>query len=351
MWILEKTGGKRFPYRIRIKKGEDTVLCLNAQDRWPGPRGQIFCMREEERAGDYSTGEEVERVPVVSLRRYGKRLAVVLDRPINKRCDFLFLQKRYKRREGEYEQIFWRTQKALMERRPRVKLTARGDSALQVAIDITERYPWRFKGSRTTREKLPAGDYALKGEKGILAVVERKSMANLLQDFGNLPILHQKLGELEAYEYAALVIEASYSDFLSPKRITPYHPSFTAKALAELFAFHPRFHIIFAGNRKLANEWALRFFGAVQSHKEDHPHPVIREAAAAYGTPVSFRGGGYYEVVERIGEMPATFTVAMLRATLPDVTELTLRRALRDLKKAGRIISHPAGIRSYWEKG
>ncbi|MGC8900817.1 MAG: hypothetical protein ACP5OF_05100 [bacterium] len=46
--------------------------------------------------------EEVERVPVVSLNRYGKRLAVVLDRAINKRCDFLFLTKRYKTQEGEY---------------------------------------------------------------------------------------------------------------------------------------------------------------------------------------------------------------------------------------------------------
>ncbi len=350
LWIVERTEERRFPYRLQIRKGEDTVLCLKVQERWPGPRGQIFCIRDQERAGTWNVSEEVERVPVISLRRYGKRLAVVLDRASKKRCDFLFLKKQYKSKEGEYEQIFWRTQKALMERRPRVKLTAKGDLALQIAVDINERYPWRFVGCKTTREKLPVGDYALKDEEGILAVIERKSMDNLLQDFGNMPVLHQKLGELEAYAHAALVVEASYSDFLDPKRVTPYRPSFTGKALGELFAFHPRFQIIFAGNRKLANEWVLRFFAAILSHERDEPHPVIREAAAAYGVLSSFRGGGYYEVVRTIGEMPATFTFAMLRAEQPNVQDHTIRRALGDLKKAGKIISHPAGIKSYWEK-
>jgi len=41
------------------------------------------------------------------MKRYGKRLAIVLDRAINKRCEFLFLKKKYKQKEGEYEQIEW----------------------------------------------------------------------------------------------------------------------------------------------------------------------------------------------------------------------------------------------------
>jgi hypothetical protein len=40
----------------------------------------------------------------------------------------------------------------------------------------------------------------------------------------------------------------------------------------------------------------------------------------------------------------------MLRAVAPHATEATTRRALRDLKKAERIISHRAGLKSYWEK-
>ena len=347
LWILETTESHRFPYRLRIRKEGKTLLCLRVQDRWPGPKGQIFCIRSEDEEDLPMNSVVVERVPVVSLSRYGKRLAVVLDRAVKKRCDFLFLKKPYKQQEGEYEQIFWRTQRSLTARRPRVKLTARGDTAIQVAIDTHERYPWKFTGCRVTRENLPVGDYALRGEKGLVAVVERKSMENLLGHFGNLPLLHQALGELEAYEHAALVVEAGYPDFLSEKRIKPYRPSFAAKAIAELYALHPHLHIVLAGNRKLANEWTIRFFGAIESHEKDISPSVVRDAAAAYGNTLPFRGGGYYEAIEMIEEMPATFTFAMVREAVPGVPETTIRRALRHLKNEGRIVSHRAGIKSY----
>jgi hypothetical protein len=231
------------------------------------------------------------------LRRYGKRLAVVLDRSRNKRSDFLFLKKKYKTKEGEYEKLFWRTQKALMERRPRVKLTARGEAAIQVAIAFNERYSWKFTGCVVTRENLPVGDYALKSENGIIAVVERKSMQNLLHDFGDVAALQQTLGELETYEHSAMVVEAAYADFLKPKLTKPYFPSFTTKAIAELFALHPRLQIIFTDNRKLANEWALRFLSAIQSHERDHPHPppLSRKRQASTGPPYPFYGGNYYK--------------------------------------------------------
>jgi len=69
-----------------------------------------------------------------------------------------------------------------------------------------------------SRTKNPAGrDYALITQDGIKALVERKTFENLLGEFGRMPLLHQALGELEAYRYSALVIEANYSDFLNPK--------------------------------------------------------------------------------------------------------------------------------------
>lgn len=348
-WILETIGDGKFPYRLSIKKGDDTLLCLKAQDRWPVGKGNIFCLRDEKGNGSLS-GQEIERVPVISLKRFGKRLSVVLDRPTYKRCEFLFLKKKYKTREGEYEQIFWRTQQALKERRPRVKLTAQGNIFLHVIIDINERYPWKLKGSKVTRKRLPAGDYALKGGEGLLAIVERKTFDNLLGDFGNLPILHQQLGELEAYEYGAMVIEASYSDFLNPTKLRFYSPNFAAKAIAELFAFHPRLNIVFAGNRKLANEWVLRFFSAIQSHERDTSPSMVKEAVAAYNVQPPFRGGNYYEVRKRIEDMPPRFTFSMLRESCRNIPEAVIRRALADLKKERKLISHPQGIKSHWEK-
>jgi len=56
-----------------------------------------------------------------------------------------------------------------------------------------------------------------------------------------------------------------------------YKPSFMAMAMAEINALHPGLSVVFAGNRKLAQEWTLRFFGAVQAHRLDEPHPKVKE--------------------------------------------------------------------------
>jgi len=97
----------------------------------------------------------------------------------------------------------------------------------------------------------------------MLAVVERKTLDNLLADFGMMPVLHQRLAELAARPNHALVIEASYADFLNPKRVHHYTPGFCARAIAEIYALHPALCIVFCANRKAANEWTVHFFGAV----------------------------------------------------------------------------------------
>ncbi len=345
LWILESTGEAKFPYRLSIKRGETPLLCLRVQDRWPGTKGHIFCLREEEREGEAFL-EEIERVRVISLRRFGKRLTVVLDRPQKKRCDFLFLEKAYKTREGTYEQIFWRTERALRQRRPRVKLTVYGTPHLHIAIDTKERYPWTFADGQTERVLLPVGDYALLDEEGIQAVVERKTFENVLAEFGRMPAFHQQLGELESYAHSALVIEANYSDFLKPEKLKFYPPSFARKALAEIFALHPRIHIVFAGNRKLGREWAAGFFSAVEAHRKDVPHPAIAEAIQTYGRPPDLHGGAYYEARKVVESMPQRFTIAMFREACPNVPDHTLRKVLKDMKIEGRVRC----ARKVWEK-
>jgi ERCC4-type nuclease len=348
-WILESTDNQKFPYRLSIKKDDVTVLCLRVQNRWPGAGSQIFCLKDSE---DYSEPlKEIERVPVVSLNRYGKRLSVVLDRPTNKRCEFLFLKKKYKKKDGEYEQIFWRTQQGLKERKPRVRLTARGDNQIHVLIDINEKYPWKFNDCIIERKALPAGDYALLRDDGIIAVVERKTFENLRKDMSNMAVLHQKLGELEAYTHSALVVEANYSDFLNPDKLAVYTPSFTARALAELSALHPRTKIIFAGSRKLANEWTLRFFQAIESHERDELPDKTAEQAAKYEPSSDFRGGMYYDIRKKIlEEFQEEFTISDIRDMFPDAADGTIRRILRDLKKEGLILSTGRGRKSRWVK-
>jgi hypothetical protein len=350
LWILEATGHSKFPFRIRITKGEENLLCLRVQDRWPGTRGHIFCLREDPQGFLYPA-EEIEKVPVISMKRYGKRLAIVLDRAINKRCEFLFLKKNYKQKEGEYEQIFWRTRTNLIQRKLRSKLTTRGSPELHIVIDKSERYPWSFPGCLVERKTLPAGDYALAGEDGLKAVVERKTFENLLGEFGRLPLLHQALGELELYRYSALVIEANYSDFLNPQKLRFYNPSFTAKALAEIQALHPDLIIVFAGSRKLAREWTLRFFSAILAHEGDRLPAAVSEAIDRYELPLDFKGGSYYEVREKVlKELPEEFNHQDLARCFPESETKTLQRVLTDLKKGGQLQTSGRGKARRWTK-
>ena len=271
-WILERTQNNRFPYRLQIIRDGRTWLALRTQDKWPTAGRHIFCLREDEPPVPDEVLKELERVDIVAFNERGLRVSIVLDRKRYKRCDFLFLKKSYKDRPGEsYEQIFWLTQRSIEQHRPSFKLISRQtNTKMVVRIHSNEKYPWRFPGAITERGAIPSGDYAVVDGNDILAVVERKTLDNLLADFGMMPVLHQRLAELGAHDNHALVVEAPYSDFLNPKKVHHYTPSFCAKAIAELYALHPRVRIVFCANRKIANEWTRHFFTAVWGLRQGH---------------------------------------------------------------------------------
>jgi hypothetical protein len=274
-WILERCESGRFPYRLQIFRGDKPWLVLRTQDRWPAAGRNIFCLREEEPPAPGEIVEELERVNIVAFNDRGRRTSVVLDRRRYKRCDFLFLTKAYKGRPREsYEQIFWLTQRSIEQHRPAYKLVMRqNNTGLVVCIDSNERYPWRFPGAVIQRATISAGDYALMDGDGILAVVERKTLDNLLADFGTMPVLHQRLTELATHENHALVIEAPYADFLNPRKVHHYHPDFCAKAIAELYVLHSNLRIVFCANRKVANEWTRHFFAAMWNFRQSQNEP------------------------------------------------------------------------------
>ncbi len=349
LWILEKNQDRRFPYRLFITKGQQVLLSLLVQDRWPGQKGNIFCLRDEQAS---PTPENIiEEVPVISIRRYGKRLAVVLDRPNRKRCDFLFLKKKYKTRDGYYEQIFWRTEVALKAHRPRVKLTTYyKERDLSILVDIGERYPWRLPGN-SSRAKLPVGDYALVDETGIVAIIERKTFENMISEFGRMAVLHQQLSELEAYEYSALVIEANYSDFLNPNKLHHYSPAFAVRALAEIQALHPGLPVVFAGNRKLAQQWAIGFFNSIKSHKQDVPLVKVAEVVQNYGQVSPQKGGQFFELKQYLANnLPEEFTFSMLKESFPDISVNTIRRVLNRFRDEGLVVCTGRGPKALWKR-
>jgi len=290
VWILDRMPNERFSYRIRVMRDEETLLALRAQGSWPGAGSNYFCLRDSGPLRDDGTDVpvELERVPVVAFDRYGARLAVVLDRPRHKRCDFLFLEKESKATPGErYEQIFWRTEAALKARRTLSKLTlGRAKTDLTVAVDSRERYGWRFPGCKIERRALAVGDYALLVDGAPVAIVERKTLDNLLAEFGRMPAFHQVLGELEKVPGHALVIEADYARVLDPKTWPLYSVAFRAQAVAEIFALHPALRVVFAGNRKMANAWTRAYFAAWKENAEANSMPLFeRGPSSGLDTP------------------------------------------------------------------
>jgi hypothetical protein len=264
VWVVHRTNDPRFAFHITIERNGEPSLRLLAPDRWPAAGRALFCVRMGEEVPDgLDLEEEIERVPIAAVERIGRKLAVVLDRKRFKRSDFLFV-KRPRKGGGWGEQIFWQSQHTARGRRPRVKLTAQGRRRdFCVLVDSAERYAWAFRGCRTERRRLAVGDYALADGDELIAVVERKTLENLLAEFATLGALHQSLAELARVEHSALVVEAAYADFLSPRKVPYYGPVFCAKAIAEIYACHPGLRVVFVDTRKLAIEWTLRFFAAV----------------------------------------------------------------------------------------
>jgi hypothetical protein len=142
VWIVERTQHRRFPIRITIEQDDRLILAVRAQSPWPGPGQQVFCLRERGRDPE-EFSETLERVEVAHLARVGRKLAVVLDRPSRKRCEFLVVKRERKGGGERYEQIFFRTESGIRAHRSRsrVELLPSATPALTIAVDSGERYP------------------------------------------------------------------------------------------------------------------------------------------------------------------------------------------------------------------
>jgi hypothetical protein len=347
-WIVERAPSRRFPFRVSIEQGERLVAAFRTQARWPGPGQQVFCLREREFDPAESL-EEVERVPVAHLTQVGRKLAVTLDRPNRKRCEFLVVQKE-KRDGGRYEQVFFRTESGVRAHRSRTRVELRApETPRHVVVDSGERYPWRFPGATVERRKLQAGDYALLDGERVVAVVERKSFDNMVGDLGAIQALHQTLADLASHEAAAVVVEAQYADFLDPARVAGrWPPEHLARVLGEIAALHPKLPVVFAGNRKLANIWTDRFFRAVAARRAS-PELELPLAVAARYDDVP-RGPGLDEEIREavVRDLPSPFRYAELAERFPGVPAQRLRRVVAGLKQEGRLVREGAGPGSRW---
>ena len=347
-WIVQQTGDPRFPVRIAIEQAGRLLFAVRAKAAWPGAGTQVFCLRERE-PDPSEVFTDIERVPVMHLSRLGRKLSLSLDRAQRKRCEFLILEKP-RRDGGSYEQVFFRTEAAVRAHKSskRAELTPVASDELAIVIDSQERYPWSFPGATVTRRRLPVGDYALIHDERPLAIVERKTQENLLGDLAELKGLHQQLAELSAWPHAALVIEAQYADFGNPDRIGRWPAAHLLRVLGELPALFPNVQCIFAGNRKLANVWAQRWFAAVNAALKQPRLPQVAEPAARYRATPADGGLDARIRLAVLRELPDCFEVALLRAQFPEVLPARLKRVLDQLRAEGRVYSDGHGRGTRW---
>lgn len=163
----------------------------------------------------------------------------------------------------------------------------------------------------------------------------------MLHDLYNIRILHHKLTELAAYPNPSLVVEAQYADFSDPKRIGEgASAGHLLWLLGELSALHPGLQITFAGNRKFAEAWTLRFFTAVQkASRERSGSASLSESAERPPEYVEAPVNPELELRDRIlndfGKRPDGFRMKDIREPFPELKDTALRRLLRRLQEEG----------------
>ena len=243
------------PYLLRLPLPRP--VALEARETWPRT-AKVYCHRAE---GWPADAEVVERVPVKSCTARGPAVDLVLDRGRENRSQLVFT-----RLKGGREAIFWQSARTAKKARPGVRTpTARasGLSELEIVVDTAERYPYRFASQRAVavRGALACGDYGVRRDDAVVAVVERKSLEDLARSLvdGRLP---SQLAELATVPRAAVVVEERYSRLFT----LPYvKPGFVADLLARVQVRWPSVPVFFAETRPLAEEWTFRFLGAAVS--------------------------------------------------------------------------------------
>jgi ERCC4-type nuclease len=134
--------------------------------------------------------------------------------------------------------------------RPGMRLPTRRSAAgpLEIVVDTRERYPWRFERQQasTTRRALVVGDYAVEIDGEVVAVVERKRLAELAGNVVDGSLL-VTLGELATARRAAIVVEDRWADVF---RLAHVAPSMVAEMLASAQVRYPTVPVVFAEDQE-----------------------------------------------------------------------------------------------------
>jgi hypothetical protein len=246
-----------FLIRLPLPQGE---LVLKARDSWPRT-AKVYCHRAECWPDDPPI---IERIPIRSCQRRGVAIDLVLDRPRENRSQLVFT-----RIQGGREGIFWQSARTTRQARPGIRVPRRRAAELAhltILIDTRERYPYKFTQQQATTERraLPAGDYAIAHDDEIVAVVERKTLDDLIRRLIDGQLTYA-LADMASIPRAAVVVEDRYSSLF---KLEHTKPGFVTELLAALTVRYPTVPIHFGETRTLAEEWTYRFLGAALAYHQ-----------------------------------------------------------------------------------
>ena len=183
----------------------------------------------------------------------------MLDRPRENRSQFVFTT----HGDGR-ELIFWQSPRTTAKARPGIRIPTRRaarNEELRILIDTREHYPYRFarQQASTERRALPVGDYGVAVDGEVVAVVERKSLADLAARLVDGNLAYTCSPSSQPLSRAALVVEDRYASLFKLGYVAP---GFVADLLAAVQVRYPNVPIVFCDTRPLAEEWTFRFLGA-----------------------------------------------------------------------------------------
>ena len=248
-------------YLMRVPHGQ-AGLYFRTSGTWPRTKA-IYChpVGPEEWPPDPDIVEEAE---VRSCTRRGGAIDLVLARGRENRSQLVYTKARGR------DVVFWQSARTRRQARPNVTTpTARasGVADLEIVVDTRERYAYRFdrQQATTVKQALPCGDYGVRRDGELVAVVERKSLADLAGSLMDGSLRHA-LGQLASLPRAAVVVEDRYSQVFKLRHL---RPAAVADGLAEMQVRWPEVPIVFAESRQLAEEWTYRYLGAAVAWKAD----------------------------------------------------------------------------------
>lgn len=344
----------RLLYVIRLPVAREGDVVLATRDTWPHGR-DVFCYQLQAWPID---AEVIEEIPVEGCWRTGAAVHLVLRRPRDRRAMFVWTQSK------GHPVIFWRSPATMGKARPGIRVPqARGlEAALEIAVDRGERYPWKFSQYAVTisRRRLPAGDYAVLAESRVVAVVERKTVADLASSAGS-GTLNLTLGDLAQAPHSALVVEGRLSDLVKTGTKAGVRPGWLLNLIAALQVEHPTVAWMFAETRALAEDWAYRWLAASLRAERGLSQPLLRAVADDSAAPTPppgliedrtplFDAEARRSLIVREANAGIRWTTRLL-AKRAGVTSATAAKDLKNAASEGVLIGEKVGRETVYAVG